>query len=131
MGLSHGIAELADYDLFRSQAVFLNQGLYSQGGVVDSWSKNTTNSPTSSSSSSCLCQNNQGWGPASQNQFSLTPCFVEGVVMNLPNLLLVTLGLYQITVLVKNKPVLAKIDWRLFSKMVCHSLFHYEFFFFC
>lgn len=68
-----------------------------------------------------LCHNKLGWGPF-DSTFSLTPCFIEGVVLNLPNLFLWVFGSVQIYLLSKRSLASPPLNWHISSKIALVSL---------
>lgn len=78
--------------------------------------------------STFLCRNKYGWGPLTED-YSFTPCFLDGVFLNIANLLIFTLGTYQLIVLWKRKPLPAKATWGLALKLVSILLYNFFFFF--
>ncbi|ANB15991.1 ATP-binding cassette glutathione S-conjugate transporter YCF1 [Sugiyamaella lignohabitans] len=121
MGLSHGINHFVDYEVANAQLA-----LVSESTDQSSFLAGVTSSVGSLAGdivSKCfLCKDPQGWGPVSESQFSLTPCFVDGVVLNFPNLLLLTLGSYQVHQLLKQKPMSTRWDWKFVTKLTLVSI---------
>lgn len=111
MSYQYGFSEFAEAELSRAQIALVSSQpsdvkVLTEGGLFND-----------TPSIDCLCQDGKGWGPFYKD-ISLTPCFVDGVILILPSLLLLTLGFYQILVLSKRKPIQAKKDWKLYSKLV-------------
>jgi hypothetical protein len=71
-----------------------------------------------------LCRSSTGWGPLTPD-YSFTPCFLDGVVMNVANLLILVLGTYQFFVLWERKPLPAKSTWGLATKLVSGFFFFF------
>ncbi|CAN6675143.1 metal resistance protein Ycf1p [Trichomonascus vanleenenianus] len=72
-------------------------------------------------SGTCLCQDAFGWGPVTE-EFELTPCFVNGVVLGFPSVFLFVLGIYQLWVLARRKPMPTVMDWKAYSKLALVAL---------
>lgn len=68
------------------------------------------------SNSSCLCQSPAGWGPV-DNEFNFTPCFIEGVLYNIPNLILIVFGSYQLYSISSHRPHPGSTDWFFILKL--------------
>lgn len=83
--------------------------------LVQSNSSSSSPSPISCFLTS-LCHDSQGWGPVN-NTFTLTPCFIEGVLSNIPNLLLLTFGSYQLYSLSLIRPHNCPLDWHIITKL--------------
>lgn len=117
----------AHLDLTGTQSPFVvSSGLHSSVGLE-------SNSSLSKSPIHCifssLCHDSLGWGPVDKN-FVFTPCFINGAIANIPNLIALVFGSYQLYSLSKKKPHSIPIDWHLFVKLVCYCfIFFFSFFF--
>ncbi|KAK9477858.1 P-loop containing nucleoside triphosphate hydrolase protein [Lipomyces japonicus] len=65
-----------------------------------------------------FCRDPEGWGPISENYFDFTPCFSEGVIVDLTSLFIIIFGSFQISSLLKVKPVPTPKNWAYYSKLV-------------
>lgn len=106
----------AHLDLTGTQSPFVvASGLHSSVGLE-------SNSSLSKSPIHCifssLCHDPLGWGPVDKN-FVFTPCFINGAIANIPNLIALVFGSYQLYSLSKKKAHSIPIDWHLFVKLVC------------
>jgi hypothetical protein len=118
--------EFGDGSVFRTQEVLKGNDIWPfKLGTSDdlTWANNSTGVPAIDLSS-CLCTNLEGWGPFN-DQFRFTPCFIDGVVLQVPNVLVLLVGLYQLYVLAGRKPRGGSSDmkWSGWLKMVCIVIF--------
>lgn len=79
-------------------------------------SKNSTKSPISCFFSE-LCHDSLGWGPVDKH-FSFTPCFVGGIVANVPTLVALVFVSYQLYSYILKKPQSNRINSHLIVKLV-------------
>ncbi|KAK9370171.1 P-loop containing nucleoside triphosphate hydrolase protein [Lipomyces kononenkoae] len=78
--------------------------------------------PTVTPALSGFCRNEEGWGPASDSFYDFTPCFSDGVLVDLTSLFMIILGSYQISELFKVKPVPTRKNWHYYTKLVLVGL---------
>uniref|UniRef100_A0A060TAR9 ARAD1D22132p n=1 Tax=Blastobotrys adeninivorans TaxID=409370 RepID=A0A060TAR9_BLAAD len=108
MSFHHGFREVADAEMMRVHMI-----------LDDASNANFTMASKHhghSGGAGCLCQNELGWGPFDP-KFALTPCFIDGVVLNIPSALLILLGTFQLIKLWRRKRIPCKQDWRLYTKL--------------
>lgn len=66
----------------------------------------------SSNATSCLCPDPRGWMPVDEH-YNVSPCFIEGILLNLPNVLLLVFGIAQLRSLNKLPSTGFPLDWRI------------------
>ncbi|ODQ67153.1 multidrug resistance-associated protein 1 [Nadsonia fulvescens var. elongata DSM 6958] len=69
------------------------------------------------STCSYLCLDKEGWFPASAVISDITPCFLDGVVLTLPSLLIIFFGSFQIKNLLEKRAVPCRTDWHFWTKL--------------
>ncbi|KAK9467404.1 P-loop containing nucleoside triphosphate hydrolase protein [Lipomyces arxii] len=77
----------------------------------------TLDFPTVPPSVSSFCRDVEGWGPLSEN-FDFTPCFSDGILVDFTSLFIIIFGSYQISELLKVKPIPTRKNWHFYSKIV-------------
>lgn len=127
--MSFAETELGDGSFFQAQAVLSSRigsgGL--GGGHLNELIFGTAAGQNSKNESSivlslavppnCFCSDPQGWGPF-DGEYRFTSCFIDGVVLQFPNILLLIVGLYQIYVFSQRKPRVGTMKWNGWLKMV-------------
>lgn len=73
-----------------------------------------------------LCHDPHGWGPVDKH-FAFTPCFISGVLTNIPNAILILFGSYQLYSLSSKRPRANPVDWHLITKLslICSEFILY------
>lgn len=109
MVLSHGFQEL---DQFYASGL---EGALDQSIPLVASAPVSGESLFSAFTASCKhCPDPRGWNVFAEDGFTLNPCFVEALVLNIPNLLLLTLGIYQVFRLTRSGDYARlRVDWRL------------------
>lgn len=110
MVLSHGIQELDQFYLAGLEGAAKPPPPY-----TPEFGSSSTLELASLVSKNCKhCPDPRGWNVFAEDGFTLNPCFVEASILNIPNLLLLTLGIYQVVSLVHaSTHARLRTDWRL------------------